>query len=783
VVRSVIAGLLVALVAALTGPADLAAASDGSAAAENDRRRQELLHRSWPDDAAPGALLVTAVDAARARALARAEQGRVLSDRVVLVEVDPGEEPAAAGRLAASPGVLAVEPDRARTVTATPGDPEFAAQWAHQLTRASVAWDRTTGSRSVSIAILDSGVDAGHPDLAPNVVSQVDVSTGRVATRPLGSDNDACGHGHGTLVAGVAGAAGDNGRGVAGVAWEVSIVDVALSSPASRCAMLDSAIVAGLHHVSDGDDPVDVANLSLGSIADACPTAIQDAVDAARAAGVVVVAAAGNDQLRLPGSASAPASCRGVLSVGAVGSDGAIATYSNANRWVDLVAPGGDTSSGAGVTSTAPGGAYEEVEGTSFAAPYVAGAVALARAVDPSLTPDEIEAVLEKTAVDLGDPGRDDVHGWGMLDLAAALDAAATGGVGGPTADPAFPVAPAADILERISTGGATTPIAQAASMSAATFGRGLAMHAVLARGDDFADALAGSSLGFGLGPVLFSHRTGPLPAETAAELDRVLEDGSTVYVLGRSAALPPTIEAYIQALGLVPVRLAGATREHTALRVAEELERFLVEEAFTPPAMAIVATRSSWPDAVVAGSIGSWFGVPILLTPRDALDGGVASFLAGREWERVYVVGGTAVISAGVESAVRAAASRSGATEVARLAGVTRSDTAVAVAREMEDLFTAVAGELPLQVLAVNLRRPDGFAHVLSASARLGQRSGVFLPVEGVGGTEIDDDAQRYLCRFPALGIIVGGGDVITTATAKLVGALMAGDAPTCAT
>jgi subtilisin family serine protease len=784
-VRSLRVALLVALAVAVLGPstpADAGATADASPVVENHRRRQALLHRDWPDDAAPGALLVTTLDADRARAVAAEEHGRVLSDRVVLVDVEPGDEPAEAGRIAAGPGVLAVEPDHARTIDRFPGDPIYGEQWSHRMVGAEAAWDRTTGSSSVQVAILDSGIDGTHPDLADNMAEQVDVSTGAVVPRTAGSDNDACDVGHGTLVAGVAGAIGDNGRGVAGVAWDVSIVDVALSSPASRCAMLDSAIVAGLHHVSQGSDPVDVVNLSLGTVSDICPTAVQDAIDTAREAGVVIVASAGNDQLRLPGASEAPASCRGVISVASVGQDGNIAAYSSANRWVDLAAPGGDTSTGNGIVSTAPGGGYEVVEGTSFASPYVAGAVALLRSLDAELTPDEIEGLLERHAVEKGQATRDDEYGWGVLDLAATLDAAAAGERGAPAPDPTFPVAARDDVLQRISTGGATEPIAQAAAMSEATFDPDGAVHVVLARSDDFADALAGSSLGFGIGPLLFSTRTGSIAAPTLREMDRVLERGATVYVLGGTAALPPSVEGEIRALGLKPVRLAGTTREATAVRVAEELERFLRDEGFAQPPMAIVATRSSWPDAVVAGSFGAWFGVPILLTPRDSLDPGTSAFLSARSWEQVFVVGGTAAISDGVVGAVRRSASNAGSPTVERLAGVDRSRTAVAVARMYEELFTEAFGELPLQVLAVNLRRPDGFTHVLSASSRLGQRSGVFLPVEGVGGTSIDSDAQRYVCRFPALGIIVGGGDVITGPTASLVAELMAGDAPICA-
>lgn len=779
--RSLRVAIVLSLVAVLL--AAPAAAGEDQPALSNDQRRQELLHRTWPADAAPGALLVTTVDRERAAAVAADEGGTALADRVVLVRVEPGTEPQHAGRIAAEPGVLAVEPDRERTPALQPDDAEYDEQWPHELVGAERAWDVTTGSPSVRVAVLDSGIDGDHPDLSANLVEQVDVSTGSVVERSLGSDNDRCGIGHGTLVAGVVGAVGDNGRGVAGVAWDVGIVDVALASPASRCAILDSAIVAGLDHVSRGSEPVDVVNLSIGSVAESCPVAMQEALDGALDAGVVVVAATGNDELRLPGAASAPASCRGVISVGAVGDGGDIASYSSANPYVDLAAPGGDTATGEGVLTTSTDGGYDVVEGTSFASPYVAGAVALLRAVDDTLTPDEIEALLEQNATPAGASGRDDAYGWGVLDLDGAVAAADAGEIPStPAPDPTFPVADGSDQIQRVDTLNATTTeaIRQAVSMSRSTFESQLAVHAVLARDDDYADALAGSSLSFGVGPVLFSSRQGALAEATAKELRRVLEPGSTVYVLGGTAALPPTIEAEIRAIGFEPVRLAGTTREQTAVAVAAELERFLRGEDFEQPPVAIVATRSNWPDAVTAGSLGAWFGMPILLTSRDTLDPAAAAYLRSRSWERVYVVGGTGVVSEGVRTAVRDAAGLTTAA-VERLAGADRSGTAVAVAEKTEELFTEMLGDLPQQVVAVNLRRSDGFAHVLSAAARVGQRSGVFLPVEGEGGTEIAEAAQRYVCRFPVVGVIVGGEDLISDATADLVDDLLAGDAPIC--
>lgn len=745
-------------------------------------RKQALLRRSWPDDAVPGSVLVTARTEAGADDLTALEGGIRLGDRVVLLHVEPGTEADTAARLAGRGDVVATEPDVARSLAAVPDDPLFAEQWSHELANATTAWNETTGVAGVDVAIIDTGIDATHSDLRANVIDQVDVSSGRVVTRSVGIDNDSCEIGHGTFVAGVVGAVGGNGRGVAGVAWEVGLIDVAIMSPASRCGILDSAIVAALDYVADRSEPVDVANLSLGGVADACPTAVQVAVDDARDAGVVVVAAAGNAELRQPGATSVPASCNGVLSVASVGETGRVAGYSQQNPEVDLAAPGGDTSAGDGIVSTAIGGGYAEEEGTSFASPYIAGAAALLRSVDATLSPDDVEWFLESTADDRGSPGRDDGYGWGVVDVGAAVEAVAAGTAAeAPAADPPFPVNDLGMELDRIAPSDVPTKVAaQAAAMSRETFDVESAVHAVLARTDDFADALAGSALGFGVGPVLFTTPTGPMVNSTKTELQRAVQPGGTVYILGGTAALPATLEGELGALGFEPMRIAGTTRELTAVAAAEELERFLAESDFEQPAVALVANAYNWPDAVTAGSFGALFGMPVLVTATDALHPAVATFLSDRAWDRVYVVGGTAALSDATRAAIIAAAGLVSG-DVPRLAGTTRNGTAVAVAEELEDTTQLNFGILPQEALAVNLRRIDGYAHVLSASARVGQRSGVFVPVEGDGGTEIPLEAQQYACRFPVDGVVVGGHDVISGETATLFDDVLRGSAPAC--
>lgn len=783
--------LAIALVGPLT--AAIPAAADESAhwAVDNNQRRQELLHRSWPSDGVPGSVLVTAATEYGADDVAAREGGQRIGPRTVLLDVEPGTESDVAARVAGRGGVVGVEPDRLRTLAARPNDPRYGDQWSHAVAGAETAWNTTTGDPSVTVAVLDTGVNGNHEDLVENLIEQVDVSSGRVVGPSLGTNNDACGEGHGTFVAGIVGASGNNGTGLAGVAWDVSIIDIALTSPASRCGILDSAIIAGIDYATNQrvDGPVDVVNLSLGGIADSCPTAMQATLDDARDKGVLVIAASGNDQGFIDEPVSIPASCDGVMSVGAVGFDGSIAPYSNTNEHVDLVAPGGDTSviTGRGVASTTLAGSYGEFEGTSFAAPYVAGVAALLRSVDSSLTPDDLESILERTASDRGPAGRDIEYGWGMVNVAAAVQAALAGDPDPPVADPGFPVKPGAEVVDRVRTSGTTTEaIQQAVAMSAYTFEPDQAFHAVIARADDFADALAGSSLGFGLGPLLFSTPTGGLPSVTANELQRAVAPGATVYLLGGSAALPPTLEDEVAALGYVPRRVAGTTRQETSVAIAEQLESFLVENGFDVPPVAMVATAYNWPDAVSAGSMGAWFGFPILVTSATDLDAPVDAFLSSRSWSNVYVVGGTAAISEDVRRAARDAA-RLSSGDTPRLAGNTRSGTTVAVSAEFELLyseqFEAIFGipAVPNVVAAVNLRRADGFAHVLSASMLVGAYAGVFVPVEGETGTEITPDAQSYVCRFPANGVVVGGGDLISAEISALFDQLLRGSAPAC--
>jgi subtilisin family serine protease len=690
-----------------------------------------------------------------------------VADRVYAVDVPATSQDVVAGRLRAAEGVLAVERDGGLETLARPNDAQYGEQWSHALTGIETAWGVTTG-KGTTVALLDTGVNGAHPDLAANLLAQVDVSSG-VAANALNQDNDSCGLGHGTQVAGVVAAVTNNGRDIAGSAWNASLVDVAVTGTASKCRMTDKTLVAGIAYAASRGD-VDVINVSLGRIASSCPTAVQAAVDDARARGVTIVAAAGNVRGASGAVGAIPASCNGVVSVGAVGADGLPASYSTANRWVDLVAPGGDDDRGVLTLSTDLG--VRSSTGTSFAAAYVSGVATLVGAARPASSPADIEAFLEGTASDLGEGGRDARSGWGLVQAGAAVTAARAGTVPTVAAAPAFPVADAGAVRLTSAQEGA---VGQGLVLSRTVFGTDEAEHAVLARADDYADALSGASLAGAQGPVLFTNRTGSLPAQVRDELRRVLPDKALVYILGGTSALPASLEAEVAAVGLTPRRLAGATREATSAKVAAELVQRRASLDLPSARTVVLATSHNWPDATIAASLGALTGAPVLLTAPNGLDPTVADAMAELRPSSMYVVGGTAAVDEPTSENARRAGNLD-PTAVVRLAGTDRITTAVKVATETESLIRSATGAAPALAVAVNVRRSDGYAYVLAAAPLLAVSPGLYLPVDGNDGSVVPDAVLRYACGLASRSVIDGGLGVVTSASANRLATTLAG-------
>jgi len=337
------------------------------------------------------------------------------------------------------------------TTHAVPNDQFFGSQWHYSNINLPVAWDSTTGSDDVIVAVVDTGVLLDHPDLNDRLVPGYDfISNTDRAGDGDGIDPDPDDPGdlqyggsssfHGTHVAGTVGAESDNSSGGAGVTWQTRIMPLrALGRDGGSTFDIVQAVryAAGLSNASGTlpTETADIINLSVGT-----PFSSQSEQNTyleAAQAGVIIVASAGNDATDVP---SYPAAYQGVISVSATTITNELANYSNFGSQVDIAAPGGSTLTdlngdgiGDGVISTSgdDSGAtlefgYSSLAGTSMAAPHVAGVVALMKAIYPTLTPAQFNAALTAGDLtdDLGVPGRDDEYGYGLINAQKAVVAA-----------------------------------------------------------------------------------------------------------------------------------------------------------------------------------------------------------------------------------------------------------------------------------------------------------------------------------------------------------------------
>jgi thermitase len=399
---------------------------------------------SWPatvDTAAtpefkPGQVLVKFKDGASASSvsstLTRYQASRLETLAVVDVDVwqvPEGQELAIVDQLKADPTVEYAEPNYAYRAFVTPNDPGFTNgnQWGLTKAQAPAAWNITTGSADIIVAIIDTGIDAGHPDLAGKIVAGYDFVSGD------SNPNDQ--NGHGTHVAGIAAAVTNNGVGVAGMNWNARIMPIRVLDDTG--SGWNSDIVSGITWA--WQHGARVINLSLGG--SYYSSSMQDAVNAAHAAGSLVVAAMGNCRTEGGGCQTAnptsyPAAYNNVMAVAATGPYDVYAPYSQYGPHCDISAPGGDMSyyhDPDGIYSTLPtypvflttyysySMNYDFLNGTSQATPYVSGLAALVWATNPSLTPQQVQEAIESTAVDLGTPGWDSTYGWGRINAAAAV--------------------------------------------------------------------------------------------------------------------------------------------------------------------------------------------------------------------------------------------------------------------------------------------------------------------------------------------------------------------------
>ncbi len=315
-------------------------------------------------------------------------------------------------RLAARPDVLYVERDGQMTGLFTPNDPGYSSnQYAPQHMNMSAAWDYTTGSTNVIIAVVDSGVSPDHPEFAGRVLPGHDFVND--------DDDPRDDQGHGTHVAGIAAAGIDNGIGLAGICGQCKILPVKVLNQYNVGNW--SNVAAGITYAADHG--AKVINLSLGGTSNS--QAVHDAVQYATQRGALVVAAAGNDGAD---EAFYPAAYTETLAVAATDTHDGHWSLSNYGAFVDIAAPG--VSIYSTLWSADNGNTYGFKSGTSMATPEVSGLAGLLFSQDNSRTNQEVRQLIIDSAQDLGDPGKDPYFGYGLADGGRALAAGAGASVG-----------------------------------------------------------------------------------------------------------------------------------------------------------------------------------------------------------------------------------------------------------------------------------------------------------------------------------------------------------------
>ena len=366
-----------------------------------------------PSPAEPVAVAVGFADGttAAARRAAAAAAGATVTGRIPALRLQRWVVPAATvGGLAGSPAVEWVEPDRTFYLFERPNDPLLPQQWVFDTLRFPKAWKAETGTTSpVLVGVVDTGVVATHPDLEGRLVKGRDFIDGDDAPDDT--------NGHGTGVSGVIAANTDNREGIAGMSWGAKIMPLQACGEEGTCSMF--AVVQAIVWAAAHD--ARVVNLSLGGALPSCGRTVQAAAAFAAARGTLLVAASGNSAQQ--GNPTAyPAACDGFMAVGATDALDRWAPFSSYGPHVSVAAPGvAVMASWSRQTSPEGTPGYAVVDGTSFAAPHVAGLAALLWSRHRDWTPAQVRARIEQSAVDLGPEGRDDWFGHGRIDLTKAL--------------------------------------------------------------------------------------------------------------------------------------------------------------------------------------------------------------------------------------------------------------------------------------------------------------------------------------------------------------------------
>lgn len=332
-------------------------------------------------------------------------------------------------------GAELVEPNNVYRPSRVPNDTYVSAQYSLDQINAYGAWEYETGfSNTVTVAVMDTGIDGTNTELSGKLsgITHQYFNPNTGGSRSVDAPIAACNHG--TRVAGVAAATSNNSSGIAGISWGAKLLSLRVFADADcangcgdvtpdSCATTDASMINAIEYAESVHNSVAtgkiVLNMSLGDDI-SCSSLLQDAIDSANTAGVVMVAAAGN----YSASVNSPANCTYVIPVGATDSSNKLASFSTTGSEMTnrgLVAPG------VSVYTTDLSNSFAYADGTSFSSPGVAGLAALIWSANPDLLPQDVGNRMRDTADDLGAPGPDSSYGFGRINAFRALRLTVTG--------------------------------------------------------------------------------------------------------------------------------------------------------------------------------------------------------------------------------------------------------------------------------------------------------------------------------------------------------------------
>jgi thermitase len=473
--------------------------------------------------------------------------------------------------------------------------------------KAEKAWDIYKPQKRPIVAIIDSGIDMNHPDLKSLIVKPYNVmSPGQPPYDDLG---------HGTHVAGIVSAMTNNKLGVASLSKGVAIMPVKVGD---QYTLSSIDIANGIYYAVDNG--ANIINISIGG---GYSRYVEEACNYAYEKGVLVIAAAGNEETNDP-SWAYPAAHNNVLAVAAYDSStGKMAYFSNYGDWVSVAAPG------VNILSTIPGGYYDLDSGTSMAAPMVTSLAAMLKSQDPNLSSNQIRWIIENSSAPYAN---DDLHPNGKIDAYAALKlyeefARIYGATSVETSNQIAKEGWASVSYKYL------TPRQPSGNEH---LKRNEGRFAILASNKTFPDSLAAGALAYMLdAPILLTYPDSIKDSTIQTLKNLKITD---VIILGGPSAISEKIDPSLSSQGFEVTRISGNDRFKTAVSINDYVAKTGGE--------VIVANGRNFPDALSVSRYAALYQIPIVFVDKENIPLDTKKFLDKYRFSKAIVVGGPAVIS-----------------------------------------------------------------------------------------------------------------------------------------